>query len=86
MIKAFDLREEELPDEFRRLPLPAGVLFALIQQWGELFDVPVDEIASWLNRFAAGYDRIQAMAEREQSPSAAAERLLQDVQRAGGRT
>jgi uncharacterized membrane protein len=88
MIKAFDLRDEELPDEFQRLPFHAGVLFAVIQRWGEAFDVPVDDIARWLNRFAVGYDQIQAMAKREQSPSAAAERLLQDVQRdaAGGRT
>ena len=58
-----------------------AALLSVISDWGYTFNVPVADLARLMEKLAQGFMAVQAMAEQEQSPAAAAERLLREAQR-----
>lgn len=79
MMKVISLTPDQLPDELRTLTPAEEALVQVVASWGLHFRVPVHQLAVLLRRLAAGLDAVQRTAEREQSPAAAAERLLREV-------
>jgi hypothetical protein len=78
-IREIKLDAAQLPRELRELGNLDTVLLALISEWSWACGRTVLDTASLLDRIACGLRAVQAMAEAEASPAAAADRLLREL-------